>query len=165
MEVAKSCQEMGMTVFGLARKPRPSMETRFIDKIYLTRELPELLARCDYVCNVLPSTPETKGLLSGDMLKHCKKKARFINIGRGDIIDEGGLIKALDESWIDSALLDVFQEEPLPEDSRLWDMENVLITPHCASATQEVDKAFFDNLVLYIESKPLKFVFDWNQGY
>ncbi|KAG8227556.1 hypothetical protein J437_LFUL000656 [Ladona fulva] len=98
---------------------------KYIDKneVRNVDELPELLSSCDYVCNILPSTDSTKGLLGNGMLKHCYGKGTiFMNIGRGSIISEKDLIEALNEKWIAGAILDVFEGEPLDPRSPLWSM-------------------------------------------
>lgn len=91
-----------------------------------TEELPKFLRACDYVVNILPSTEQTKGLLNGEVLKNCEeKKAVFINVGRGNIIRETDLVRALKKGWISGAILDVFEEEPLPQTSELWALPQV----------------------------------------
>ena len=128
--IAQACKALGMTVWGLGRKeldkPPPC-----VDHYRSTGGLTELLQSCDYVCNVLPSTPSSRHLLSGTVLENCKeRKAVFINVGRGDVIDEGSLVQALEKGWLSGAIVDVFEKEPLPKDSPLWDMPGVVITPH-----------------------------------
>lgn len=86
----------------------------------------ELLAECDYICNVLPQTPETDDILSHDVLSNCTKKPVFMNIGRGNAISEEAILKALDRGWISHAILDVFREEPLPKESPLWSSPKVI---------------------------------------
>jgi len=106
--------------------------------------------------------------LPGDRLQACSaKKPGFINVGRGDIIDELSLINALNQGWISSAFLDVFETEPLPSTSPLWTMENVTITPHVSGVTMPGDasKAFCRNLGRYIKGQPLLYNFDWVNGY
>jgi len=92
----------------------------------LNSDLPDLLQNCDYIINVLPSTPDTVGLLNGDMLKHCaKKQSVFMNIGRGTVIKEEDLVTALNKGWLSAAILDVFETQPLPPSSSLWTMPQV----------------------------------------
>lgn len=121
----------------------------------------------DYIVNILPSTHETRGLLNGDVLKSCKEGAVFINVGRGDIIDEDHLLNALENKWIKGAVLDVFQQEPLPTTSKLWNHPNVVITPHCSAMSfpRDICNLFYENLQLFNEKKPLKYVVDWEKGY
>lgn len=95
----------------------------------LHSDLPDLLQNCDYIINVLPSTPDTIGLLNEDMLKQCaQKQPVFINIGRGTVIKEKDLINALSRGWLSAAILDVFETEPLPPSSVLWTMPQVKYT-------------------------------------
>ena len=84
------------------------------------------MRNCDYVINVLPSTEQSKGLLNGNLLKECQQKGSvFVNIGRGSIIQEKDLINALEQKWLSAAVLDVFEDEPLPSSSKLWLMPQV----------------------------------------
>ena len=132
-QIAKSCKDLGMTVWGFGRREQENVPSS-VHQYRTKQNLPELLQACDFVCNVLPSTPSTKYFLSGNTFECCKvKKPVFINVGRGDVIDEKSLIHALEQGWLAGAVLDVFENEPLPKDSPLWDMPQVVITPHIAS--------------------------------
>ena len=135
--IAKHCKGLGMTVWGMVRRSLPqTTKLPYLDQHRDGKGLTEILQKCDVICNVLPSTPATQGLLSEDTFQHCeKKKPLFINIGRGNVTTESSLVKALNNGWISGAVLDVFEEEPLPKDSLLWDMPNVTITPHCSGET------------------------------
>lgn len=136
-EIAKYCKSMKMTVYSVHREiSLPKMP--FVDNAFSIQNLSDCLKRCDYFCNVLPSTPATRGLLSGNVLKSCKeKKTVLINIGRGDVVHEDSILKALDNEWIGGAILDVFEVEPLPCNSPLWSHPLVTITPHCAGLSTE----------------------------
>ncbi|MFH1489537.1 MAG: NAD(P)-dependent oxidoreductase, partial [Pseudomonadota bacterium] len=92
--------------------------------------LTEVMGTVDYFINVIPNTPETKKMIGEKELSVMKPTAFFINIGRGESVDEEALIRVLKERKIAGAGLDVFRREPLPEDSPFWDLDNVLITPH-----------------------------------
>ena len=128
--VAKACKALGMSVWGVGRREK-SDRPAFVDHYTTMSSLPDVLQSCDYVCNILPSTPATKYLLSGTVLESGKgNRPVLINIGRGDIIDEKSLVHALNEGWISGAILDVFEVEPLPKESALWNMPQVVITPH-----------------------------------
>jgi phosphoglycerate dehydrogenase-like enzyme len=95
----------------------------------LNSDLPDLLQNCDYVINILPSTPDTTGLLNGDMLKHCaQKRSVFMNIGRSTVIKEEDLVNALNKGWLSAAILDVFETEPLCPSSALWTLPQVSYT-------------------------------------
>ena len=125
-----------MTVKAIHRTV-PATKISFVDEGFSIEELPKFLQQCDYICNVLPSTPSTKGLLSGDILKNCKeRKTVFINIGRGDVISCDSILNASNNQWTGGAILDVFEEEPLPSDSALWTHPQVTITPHIARLTR-----------------------------
>jgi D-2-hydroxyacid dehydrogenase (NADP+) len=114
-------------------------------------------------------TPETRGMIGERELKAMKKSAYIINVARGPIIQEKALIKALEEGWIAGAGLDVFEEEPLPEDSPLWDMDNVIITPHHAgTSTRHLDRVvelFAENLRRYQDGDDLINVVDKRMAY
>jgi phosphoglycerate dehydrogenase-like enzyme len=156
-----------MTTWGLVRT-KPTENIPFVDHCRTTSNLEELLRECDYICNVLPSTPETIGLLSGDVLKCCKEKCPvLINLGRADIMDEEALAKAISRRWVSKAVLDVFAVEPLPKDSQLWTMPEVFITPHVSGPTlvHEACVKFLKYLKLYLEGKPLPYAVDFHHGY
>ena len=106
----------------------PAAASEYLDRHVRTDRLTDLLKNCDYVINVLPSTEATRGLLNGDILANCSdKKSVFVNIGRGSIINETDLVKALKNNWISGAILDVFEEEPLSRDSKLWKLPQVIL--------------------------------------
>lgn len=145
-------------------------------------EFYEFLGQCDYVVNCMPSTPQTRKLLGMKEFAKFKRGAVFMNVGRGDVIndedghdhEEGGqveegrtLMQALDNGWIDGAVIDVLRREPLPQSSRLWSHPKVVITPHVAAISLADDAArlFKENLVRYLLGQQLKFVVDWEKGY
>lgn len=163
--VAKFLKQRGSTIYGFAKHPRSIEEFGDFDKI--VTDISDLLMECDYLCNVLPSTSETRGLLNGNVLQKCLKKPVFINIGRGDIIKEEDLIYALKEKWISKAVLDVFETEPLPPNNLLWKIPEVIITPHIGSITQhhQVAQCFTENYKRFLSGKQLLYVVDWKQGY
>ena len=156
--LAKACKALSMTVWGVGRRDKSDRQ-EFVDHYTTLSRLPEVLQSCDYVCNILPSTPATKHLLSGNVLESGKDKHPvFINIGRGNVIDEQSLIHALNEGWISGAILDVFEVEPLPKTSALWKMPQVVITPHVATGSfpEEASPHFRHNMLnlCYIQSNP-----------
>lgn len=166
-KIAEMCKLMGMKVWGLTRtSTEPKLSV--LDCHCYLEQLPLLLESCDYVCNVLPSTPHTKGLLNGDILEHCSgKKPVFINVGRGDIISEAALVHALNKGWLGGAVLDVYEREPLPKDSILWDSPNVILTPHMSGLcnVNEAVSVIMDNLHCYFAGEPLKNKVDFSRGY
>uniref|UniRef100_UPI0030821DC9 NAD(P)-dependent oxidoreductase n=1 Tax=Virgibacillus salexigens TaxID=61016 RepID=UPI0030821DC9 len=105
-------------------------------QMFQPEQLDEMLPQCDYVVITLPLTTVTTHMFAAPQFKRMKDSALLINIGRGPIIQEEDLIEAMEQKEIAGAGLDVFATEPLPEDSPLWEMDNVIITPHTAGATE-----------------------------
>jgi len=167
METAWKAKCLGMKVLALQRKPirRPT----YVDEILGPKDLDYLLSESDYLIITVPLTRETYHMISEGELKLMKPSAYVINVSRGAIIDHAALIKALKEGWIAGAGLDVFEEEPLPEDSEFWRLENVVITPHISGWTPHYDdrvvKIFCENLARYLDGKPLINVVDKKAGY
>lgn len=165
--VAEACKSLGMTVWGVGRQEK-AQNRSCVDQYRTMSNLPEVLQSCDFVCNILPSTPATKNLLSGNVLESGKDNSPvFINVGRGDIIDEKSLVCALDQGWISGAILDVFEAEPLPKESALWEIPQVVITPHIASVSfpEQLADFFSENVSLYERGEQLKFLVDLERGY
>jgi phosphoglycerate dehydrogenase-like enzyme len=166
-EIARRAKGFGMTT--LATKKTPTTSPPFVDELLPHTELKTLLNRSDFVVISAPLTPETRGMIGEAELQAMKKTAYLINIGRGKIIQQTALIQALKEKEIAGAGLDVFEVEPLPPESELWGMENVIITPHVAWETvhwwKRTVSVFCDNLQRYLEQKPLINLVDKKAGY
>jgi phosphoglycerate dehydrogenase-like enzyme len=117
------------------------------------------LPAADWLVVACPLTSETRGWIDADRLARLPRRARVVNIARGEIVDEAALIDALRAQRIAGAYLDVFEKEPLPPESPLWDMENVIVTPHNASAAsgneQRVYEIFVDNMRRWFRDEPL----------
>lgn len=162
--VAQTAKHFGMTVLGINRTGR---EAPGFDNTYQLPALNNVLSRADVVVSVLPSTPHTRGLFNNERIKHFKPSAIFFNVGRGDVIDEGALIEALRHGHMGAAVLDVFATEPLPAASPLWDMPNVVITPHNSgySFPEQIVTRFSRNYLRYIEGKTMEGVVDFHLGY
>eukprot|EP01117_Protostelium_nocturnum_P018916 TRINITY_DN8020_c0_g1_i1.p1 TRINITY_DN8020_c0_g1~~TRINITY_DN8020_c0_g1_i1.p1 ORF type:complete len:343 (-),score=86.73 TRINITY_DN8020_c0_g1_i1:6-1034(-) len=160
-EIAKHCRSFGMEILILNRGNSKEKEVVIIDS------LEEMLGKSDYLISVLPKTQQTDNLLSGNVMSHCKPGCVFINVGRGNIIDDQSILKALDEKWISAAVLDVFNKEPLPKGNPLWKRENVYITPHISgvSLSADIAKVFVKNLEKYASGNQLDHVVDWEKGY
>jgi phosphoglycerate dehydrogenase-like enzyme len=127
---AKLAKAFGMRVAALRRNPsRNDQDDPYCDIVYGTDALHQLLSESDYIVVSAPLTPESKGMLGREQFACCKKTAVFINVGRGPIFDEDALIEALRTKQIRGAGLDVFCQEPLPLDSPLWELDNVLVSP------------------------------------
>jgi len=165
-EVAKKAKGMGMQV--IASKQTKTTEL-FVDELYTPDQLHELLAISDFVVISLPLVEETKNLVTIKEFSAMKPSAYFINIARGAIINQNDLITALQEGLIKGAGLDVFDHEPLSETSPLWDMPNVIITPHLAALSPNyMDRAiklFADNLSRFIQHKEMLNTIDKDKGY
>lgn len=129
-EAAKECARQDYRVLGWSRTAK-TIES--VECFHGSDTLAEVLSSSDIVVCMLPQTPETDNLLDAAALGLMKPGASFINVSRGSVVDEPALVKALQSGRIANATLDVFAKEPLPTDSPLWDMDNVLITPHLAS--------------------------------
>ncbi|GGB49572.1 2-hydroxyacid dehydrogenase [Oceanisphaera marina] len=162
--IAHTAKHFGMTVLGISRSGR---EAAGFDHTYQLPALNNVLSRADVVVSVLPSTPQTRGLFDAQRINHVKPGAIFFNVGRGDVVDEGALIQALRQGSIGAAVLDVFATEPLPTASPLWDMPNVVITPHNSgySFPEQIVTRFSRNYLRYIEGKPMEGMVDFNLGY
>ena len=132
-------------------------------------EIDVMLAQADYVVLAAPVTPRTRGLINTQRLAAMKRDAYLINVGRGALIDEPALVSALRERRIAGAALDVFEQEPLAEDSPFWEMDNVLITPHSAALTERLWERHFellsDNLRRFMAGAPLLGMVDKALGY
>jgi phosphogluconate 2-dehydrogenase len=138
----------GMPVIYHSQSPKPAVEQRFNAQY---RSLPDLLQQADFVCLTLPLTAETEGLIGADQFALMRPETIFINISRGKVVDEAALVEALRAGRIRGAGLDVFEREPLNQDSPLLQMDNVVATPHMGSATHETREAMarcaVDNLL------------------
>lgn len=165
--VAKKFSVLGSRVIGYGRTyNRNNVEGLTLEK-YSTK-LKDILPECDYIISVLPSTPETKGLLNNGVLQLCKERCPvLINVGRGSLISENEIVNALNNKWIAAAVLDVFETEPLPESSILWSHPNVFITPHNAAVSRAKDcvKLFVENYAKFLDKEPLSYLIDWESGY
>ncbi|MDQ0200547.1 D-2-hydroxyacid dehydrogenase [Neobacillus ginsengisoli] len=167
-ETAKIAKAFGMKVIGVRHSGKPE---ECVDEMYTTNQLPVLLPRCDYVVITLPLTQQTYHLFGAEQFQHMKSSAFFINIGRGEIVVEADLVNALKEGTIAGAGLDVFETEPLTKESPLWEMENVIVTPHTSGSTEHYDKRVIETILIpnlkdYISSgKPSINRVDFSKGY
>ena len=155
--VAKLCKTLDMKVIGLRRSPKRDGDP--VDEVHTLDKLPQLLPHCDWLVLACPYTRETHQLVNAKTLALMPRHAHLINVARGGCADEKALIAALQSKQIAGAYLDVFEKEPLPADSPLWDIPNVIVSPHNASASAGNDaraaKIFCDNIALYAAGKPL----------
>ncbi len=157
-EIARLARVLGLKVIGIRRSPQQPGDP--VDELYTPDKLPQLLPRCDWLIITCPLTAETRGLIDAGMLARLPQGARIINVARGEIIDETAMIAALREQRLGGAYLDVFEKEPLPAESPLWDLPNVLVTPHNSAAAagndERVYQMFLGNLGCWHQGKPLR---------
>ncbi|SEQ48007.1 D-2-hydroxyacid dehydrogenase [Piscibacillus halophilus] len=166
-ETARKAKAFDMKTIGVSRS---GDKKDYFDESYTNDQLNEKLPEADFVVNVLPSTPNTDKMFNEKHFKVMKEDAIFLNMGRGTTVNEDDLIKALKENQIRHAILDVFEVEPLPEDSPLWDLENVTLTPHNSAVTSNyMPRAlaiFEDNLKQFLKGEqPEVNVIDPKRGY
>lgn len=147
-EIARLAQALGLNVIGVRRSPLAPGDP--VNEMHTPDQLPHLLPRADWLILACPLTEETRGLVNATVLARLPRSARLINVGRGEVVDEPALIEALRSEKLAGAYLDVFAQEPLPPDSPLWDLPNVIVTPHNSPAAtgneQRVYELFVDNL-------------------
>ena len=168
--IAHRCLVMGLRVVGVRRNaPVEGSGVGPFRWVAGRDGLTEALSVSDYVVLCAPRTPETVGMIGVKEFAAMKVGARFINVARGDLVDETALIAALESGRLGGAYLDVFATEPLPDESPLWDMENVLITGHSGAGSADRDERvveiFLENLRQYVGGRPLVNVYDPARGY
>ncbi|WP_320128661.1 D-2-hydroxyacid dehydrogenase [uncultured Sphaerochaeta sp.] len=167
MELSRKLKALDMYVIAVKRTitEKPS----FIDELHTTDELDLVLPKADFVVLCLATTPETVNLMNRNRLKSMKKDAYFINIGRGTLVDQEALYDCLSHKEIAGAAIDVTTPEPLPEDSPLWKLDNLIITPHCAGKSPSTGKRHFqifhDELGRYLNGERLKNLIDFKLRY
>ncbi len=166
-EISRRAKAFGMRV--IATRNNPTAPADDLDLALSTEQLPQLLAESDYVIVTVPLTPQTHGMIGAEQFALMKPRAILINIGRGQLIKEQEMIEALQSGRLAGAGLDVFEQEPLPPDSPLWKLPNVLITPHTAGLFQGLvarSVSFFcENLQHYLKGEPLENQVDKERGY
>jgi len=166
---ARRMRAMGARVRGVKR--RPGEKPEYLEALYTTEALAEAVDGADTVALCLPATDETRGLIDEAILRRMKQGAVLINAGRGVTVDEDALIRALQDGHLGGAVLDVTRVEPLPTDSPLWEMENVILTPHISGSNGDpfcyniIFEIFRGNLERFLTGAPLKNVVDASAGY
>ena len=165
--IARRAKNAGMTVLGTRRNASQLLQG--VDQVFAANALKEMLPFCDFVVAAVPSTSETVGLLGAAEFACMRRTAFLLNVARGNVIVEKELIEALQAGTIAGAMLDVFECEPLPQDSLLWDMPNVIVTPHVSGTpTEYVQRAFSivaENIERFLSGRPLLNVVDLRRGY
>ncbi|MDD5287616.1 MAG: D-2-hydroxyacid dehydrogenase [Dehalococcoidales bacterium] len=167
-EIARLSKAFGMKIIATRRSIKTG-HARNVDVLYSPERLPALLSESDFVVLSLPLTPETNKLIGAKELRMMKPTAYLINISRGPVIDETVLIQALRENWIAGAGLDVFTTEPLPKDSPVWELPNVLFSPHVSGGMEDylarTTEVFCQNLRRYLKGKKLINIINKKKGY
>lgn len=176
-ELARTAKFFGMTTRGYTKSSEAS---KHIDKYYhdmeadglpsARRQSAALYACCegvDYLVSVLPNTSRTRQLINAELISRLPQHALFINVGRGSVVDESALIQALETGAISGAVLDVFEQEPLPAKHPFWTTKNLIITSHTSAPSfpAEIARVFIENYRRYIAGAPLEHVVDFERGY
>jgi phosphoglycerate dehydrogenase-like enzyme len=174
-EIGRECallaKGLGLKIHAVRRNSLKSADDPIVDRIFGSAELHQMLAGIDFLLCAAPLTPETHHMVSDAEFKVMKPTAIVINVGRGPVIDEAALVRALQSQRIAGASLDVFEHEPLPVDSPLWGMESVLISPHATDRTTDPDfmelsmRVFIENFKRYQNHQPLNYVVNKKAGY
>jgi phosphoglycerate dehydrogenase-like enzyme len=156
-EIARLGQALGLRVIGVRRSPRSPADP--VDELHPPAVLAALLPRADWLVIACPLTADTRHLVNADRLAQLPRHACVINVSRGAVIDEPALIAALTGQRLAGAYLDVFETEPLPADSPLWELPNVIVTPHDSVASagndKRINRIFIDNLKRWVRGEPL----------
>jgi len=164
---ARLARGLEMRVLGVRR--HPAVEAPCVEAMYGPDQLLDILPEADYLVLAMPLTFETEHMIGEAELRAMKPTAHLINIGRGGTVEEDALVRALQEGWIAGAGLDVFETEPLPEDSPLWGMDNAILTYHYAGSNPYYNERamaiFIDNLCRYRAGEPMRNVVDKRLGY
>jgi len=162
--IARTATDFGIHVTGLGRSGAPSPA---FERVMPADRLHDFLQETDYLVSTLPHTDETDNLLDEAALAKLPVHAYFINVGRGNIVNDEALINALRNGELAGATLDVFDQEPLPRDSLLWDVPNLLLTGHIAATSYPalIVPIFIENFRRYEQGQPLKYVIDFDAGY
>ena len=166
-ETARLCHELGMEVIGI--EPRPEHHVPYVE-LRTPDELDDVLPRADFVISTVPHTPETEGMFNAKRFRLMKDSAYFINVGRGKVCKIDDLADAIEGGDIAGCGLDVFEEEPLPSEHKLWGLPNVLMTPHVAVKDAEniPERRFqvlLDNARRFLNEEPLNNIVDKSKWY
>jgi phosphoglycerate dehydrogenase-like enzyme len=163
---AVKARTLGMRVLGV--KARPGKPPEGVDEVHGVEHLGEVASRSDFLAVTLPLTPSTRGLVDERVLQSMKRGSVLINLSRGTIVDESALLKALSTGPLRGAVMDVFAKEPLSKESELWDLPNLVITPHTGDIQgwrERVAALFCENIARRRAGEPLRNVVDPERGY
>ena len=164
--IAERARPFGMRVVGIKRTVRDDDQARdYADELYPTAELRAALGQADYVAVTLPGTPETRHLIDAEAIASMRPGAYFVNVGRGAVVEEAALVEALQDGHLSGAALDVFEVEPLPEESPMWGLDNAIISAHTTDVVPDLINGaqtdlFCENLRRYLAGEDLINVLD-----
>jgi phosphoglycerate dehydrogenase-like enzyme len=180
-EIARLCRAFGATVLVTKRDLKHledegyslhgvgDLNAEFPERLYPPQAVKSMVELCDFVVVTIPLTPETRGSISEEVIAGMKPTAYLVDISRGGVVDHGALVDALNAERLAGAALDVYPVEPLPESSPLWEMTNVILSPHVAGTSgryyERATELFADNLSRYLAERPLLNIFDPESGY
>jgi phosphoglycerate dehydrogenase-like enzyme len=166
---AERARPFGVRIVALRRRPALSKDDPLLDRTYAPEQIVELMAASDYVLVAAPLTPQTRGLVGEAQLAAMKASGVLINVGRGPVVDEAALLRALETGRIRGAALDVFDVEPLPSGHPFYRMPNVLLSPHTADRVagffEMAAECFLENLRRFRMGEPLLNIVDRQVGY
>lgn len=162
--LAGTAKHFGMSVRGYTRSSENSSQ---VDRYYHGDDLLKFVAGLDYLVSVLPRTEDTNKMVDEKLLEALPQHAIFVNVGRGNAVDEHALVRALTAGKLAAAVLDVFDQEPLPEGHPFWTTPNLFMTFHTSAISypEDITKLFVENYQLYVSGKSLKHVVDFEKGY
>ncbi|PYT31989.1 MAG: hydroxyacid dehydrogenase [Acidobacteria bacterium] len=167
--VAWRAHALGMKVLALRRRPELARDDPYVTEAFGADRKHELLARSDYVVAAMPLTPKTRGMIGQPEFEAMKSNAVLINIGRGPVVDEAALVRALESKRMRGAALDVFDNEPLPAGHPFYKLDNVLLSPHAADHTpdwkERTMRLFLENFERFRRGEPLLNIVDKRLGY
>ncbi|NNL94390.1 MAG: D-2-hydroxyacid dehydrogenase [Xanthomonadales bacterium] len=162
--IARVARSIGLTVSGLSRSGKPA---EGFDSVHALTQFEAWLHGLDYLVSTLPGTPKTSRLLDARSLARLPAHCYMVNVGRSNVLDEAALVEALTNNKLAGAALDVFDTEPLPQDSPLWETPNLTITAHISAVSHPslIVPIFLENLHRFRDGQALKFLVDFDAGY
>lgn len=180
-EIARVCKALGASVLavksnlkdlkdeGFRIEGTGDPEAELVDRIYPPQAIGSMSELCDFLVITVPLTQETRGLIGEKVFSRMKERSYLIDVSRGGVVDHGALVDALNEGRLAGAALDVFPVEPLPTSSPLWEMENVILSPHISGTTVRYRELaldlFVENMQRYLSEQPLLNLFNMDRGY
>jgi phosphoglycerate dehydrogenase-like enzyme len=162
--LAGTAKHFGMSIHGFTRESESCAD---VDIYFHEPDILKFAEGLDYLVSVLPRTDDTNRIVNASLLDALPSHAIFINVGRGNAVDESALVTALSAGKIAAAVLDVTEKEPLPEDHPFWTTSNLLLSFHTSAISypEKITELFMENYHLYIEGRPLKYQVDFERGY